>query len=978
LKKFIFLFFLSLTPFIGAEEEQTLPSYQPIVDQCGLAIETPTFSKREVRKLRLENGLEVFLVSDPNTHESGAALAVEVGSWDDPIDRPGMAHFVEHLLFLGTEKYPEEEGYSRYLNEHGGLRNAFTMADRTVYIFSVNNDGFLGALDRFGQFFIAPLFSPSGVDRECKAIHQEYSRNVPLDPWRVHYVKKELANKQHPFHHFCIGNEESLAKISQGELKAWYASHYSSNLMHLVVYSSLDLETLEKEVVTLFSQVKNLNIEPAQFKETMLIRSPKPQLCVVTPVQELQLLELSWEIPRFFGQDTEIHADELLSYVLGHEGSTSLLAQLKRENLAEALGVENYRAGHDQCLLSLTIELTSKGVKEYETVIQRCFEALASLRQSGIPRYIFDEVCQIGTLKYRFQSREDVFDLVSDHATRMVDEPLETYPRKTLIPSSWVPEKVSELIASLQPSTCFMTLLAPEALTKISPTFTERWLGVQYALKPIASKQMEKWEKASHHPAISVPRPNPFLPSDLKIKGEQTAIQGVLPKPSLISDEAKGKIYVAQDTEFLIPEISWTFSFKTPCILDGDPTSQVLADFYCHTINENLKAASYEALKAGLAYSLEPKHGAIELQITGYSDKAADLLNKVVKEMRSVSISREQFALYKEQLTREYSNALNQTPLKQAKDMLSTILYKDFSSLQQKSAALEKITCEQVKGFCRIVLQESYVEGMLYGNLTTEEGELIWSELKQTLPFSPYPKEKHHKVALANLPAQEHPAYLAISSKNPANALILTMDCGNFSFKRRAAQEILTKGLEEPFFSELRTRQQTAYLVSNWSQELERHLYNFFAIQSSSHDTRDLLARFELFIESSLQELKDTLIPEERFEAIRTAQIEQLAHPAENLGRMGSTLHLIAFQYDGDFEWMEKRIQAFKDLTYEEFITLANEFLGKHNTKRLAICVNGKLPKSGNISYRHVTTPEKLRGEIAYEGRATDREGISK
>ena len=120
----------------------------------------------------------------------------------------------------------------------GRSRNAFTMTDRTVYIFSVNNNGFTEALDRFGQFFVAPLFSPSGVDRECKAIHSEFCRNIPLDPWRVLYVKKELAYVDHPFHAFCIGNQDSLAQISaRSELKEWYAEHYSANLMHLVVYS---------------------------------------------------------------------------------------------------------------------------------------------------------------------------------------------------------------------------------------------------------------------------------------------------------------------------------------------------------------------------------------------------------------------------------------------------------------------------------------------------------------------------------------------------------------------------------------------------------------------------------------------------------------------------------------------------------------------------------------------------------------------
>src|SRR5262249_1400661 len=150
------------------------------------------------------------------------------------------------------------------------------------------------------------------------------------------------------------------------------------------------------------------------------------------------------------------------------------------------------------------------------------------------------------------------------------------------------------------------------------------------------------------------------------------------------------------------------------------------------------------------------------------------------------------------------------------------------------------------------------------------EAQGIWQVLKNQLN-QPYAPHLHSKIALAKLPSHETASFLVMRSQQPANALILTADCGDFSFKKRAAQEILSKGLEEPFFSELRTRQQTAYLVRNWSQEMERHLYSFFAIQSSSHDTRDLLARFELFLESSLQNLSDQVIPKERFESIRAS-----------------------------------------------------------------------------------------------------------
>jgi len=966
MKKRIFLSLISCSALLFAEEQ--LP-YTVVEDQNQLTIQTPDLASQKTRKLRLDNGLEALLISDPNTHQSGAALSVNVGSWEDPIDRPGIAHFVEHLLFLGTEKYPEEEGYTRYLDENGGSRNAFTMSDRTVYMFSVNNNGLLGALDRFAQFFISPLFTPSGVDRECKAIHQEFCKDIPLDPWRVQYVKKELANKEHPFHRFSIGNQDTLAKISQDEVKSWYQSHYSSNLMHLIVYSSSDLDTLENEVVTLFSPIKNLNLEPSAPTATLQDNSKPPQLVVIKPYQDLQVIELSWEIPRFYGTDKTLHTEKLLGHILGHEGSTSLLAQLKKENLAEGLGAGASRVGNDQCVFTLSIHLTSKGMEEYETVIQRCYETIAHLKQNSIPRYIFDEVSKTEQLQYSFQSREEIFELVSDHAMNMIDEPLESYPHQTLIPTAYSPQKTAELLAVLTPQNCQYILVGHPKLTHHLPTVKEQWLAVEYTVVPLAASKIKQWSLAEAHSQIALPRPNPYLPEKLVLSEKTESSSTLIPSPKLVVDEPLGKIYSSKDGRFLVPEINWHFTFKTPHISDADPTSHVLADLYCHSIQEQLNAISYEAMIGGLSFSLQPKHGALELVVQGYGDKAPEFLETIVQTMKTSGPTKEQFDLYYESLARDYINSLYLNPLKQGSDHLMGILYKDHSGLEQKSAALQKVTYPQARNFCRSLLSECYVQGTLFGNMPENQAEHVWDLVKNTIDAKPYALEDHALLELASLPSNKRPSLLTIQTEHPANALILTTDCGSFSFKKRAAQEILTKGLEEPFFSELRTKQQTAYIVTNWSQELERHLYSFFAIQSSSHDTRDLLARFELFLESSMQHLTDRVIPKERFESIRAAYIHQLGNPADNLARMGSLLHLLAFQYDGDFQWLDKRIAAFEELTYEEFVQHAHEWLGKKNPRRLALCVNGALPQKERFSYKQISSKAKIRSQIHYKSR---------
>jgi len=134
--------------------------------------------KREYRYVMLDNGLKVLLISDPQADKSAAAMDVSAGAFHAPRDRAGLLHFLEHMLFLGTEKYPDAGEYNEYLKKNGGGSNAYTAEEDTNYFFDVKNEAFDGALDRFAQFFIAPTLDPQFVEREKNAVDSEYSLKI--------------------------------------------------------------------------------------------------------------------------------------------------------------------------------------------------------------------------------------------------------------------------------------------------------------------------------------------------------------------------------------------------------------------------------------------------------------------------------------------------------------------------------------------------------------------------------------------------------------------------------------------------------------------------------------------------------------------------------------------------------------------------------------------------------------------------------
>ena len=206
-------------------------AYEVVPDAAQLPILSPNLKDRKVGKIRLSNGLSAYLVSDPGVEQSAAGLAVAAGSWEDPTAYPGLAHFLEHMLFMGTKAYPREEEYMEFINDHGGSVNAYTASDRTVYMLTVNHEAFPEAVDRFSHFFIDPLFSPNSIARELHAVDQEHAKNIEHDGWRQYMILKETANPNHPIHGFSTGNAKTLGGIPQKSLKNWYATIYSTKKM---------------------------------------------------------------------------------------------------------------------------------------------------------------------------------------------------------------------------------------------------------------------------------------------------------------------------------------------------------------------------------------------------------------------------------------------------------------------------------------------------------------------------------------------------------------------------------------------------------------------------------------------------------------------------------------------------------------------------------------------------------------------------
>jgi nardilysin len=133
---------------------------------------------------------------------------------NDPVDRPGLAHFLEHMIFMGSSKYPKEDAFEEHINSNNGESNACTELEATLYHFEIDLAELKKALSMMAWLLTKPVLNKEAMDREIKAVNSEFSDCYTDDNDRMwELLGKHSFNEDgsiHPTNRFTWGNIKSL------------------------------------------------------------------------------------------------------------------------------------------------------------------------------------------------------------------------------------------------------------------------------------------------------------------------------------------------------------------------------------------------------------------------------------------------------------------------------------------------------------------------------------------------------------------------------------------------------------------------------------------------------------------------------------------------------------------------------------------------------------------------------------------------
>jgi secreted Zn-dependent insulinase-like peptidase len=866
---------------------------------------------RDYRYLVLDNSLRVLLVSDPETEKAAAALDVYVGSASNPADRGGLAHFLEHMLFLGTEKYPDAAEYEEFITEHGGSRNAYTAFEHTNYFFDIDHAELAPALDRFAQFFIAPKFDAQYVEREVNAVQAEYQLSIKTDGRRNLDVFREVVNPQHPSSILGVGSTETLANRPgapiRDDLLDFYQRYYSANLMTLVVLGRQNLDELEALVRPMFTAIPNHQRKIAEIEVPLYDPGTLPLMVYIQPEASERQLQLSFPVPDY----SEHYRRKSLQYVgnlLGHEGAGSLLSVLKAEGLAEGLGAGSGLAYRGGAAFNVSITLTQRGMQEREQVLRKVFEYIRMLQLRGPKRDTYAEQGRIAALQFRFRDSAQPMRYVRSLANDLqLFIPEDSLRGNFLMDDFQGGEIASILNKYLTPENVMITVIGKN----LPVDRKSKYYFTPYSVQAVAADSSWRHiDDASIDSRMHLPAPNIFIAENVGLK----AIAADNPAtPALVEQRDNLNIWYRQDDKFRVPKGAIYTSFRSP-VATSTAQQAAATQLYVNLLRDSVNEYTYPALLAGLNFSIYKHSRGISLTINGYDDKQLVLLRQIVQSIAGAELDTPRFDNIREDIIRNLDNVKSRRPFSQVMVASRQLLMFPEWSEQDLIAALRELSPATLQVHADKFWRDVQADVLINGNYDDAVVVGVTQALAPLLT-NPQPRQIPDLQVVKLAPGDDY--VYRVPVKHDDAVLLWYMQAPANDWRSRGLAALSGQILKSGFFQQLRTEQQLGYMVSAFKYSLADVPGLAFMVQSPTVSSVRLQEAVEDFLRGTLGEEQG--ITAQQFARHKQALINDILLPPKNLWEQSENFWMDIARRQLDFDSRQQLVGQVGAISYEQW-----------------------------------------------------------
>lgn len=292
----------------------------------------------KVKKLQLKNGLKVLLIQSHKSPVVAVQMWVRTGSADEGRGEEGISHFIEHLVFKGTEKFGLGE-IAATVEGSGGELNAYTSFDQTVFYVTISKSYANTGLEVISEMMGFPKFDSGEIDNEREVVIEEIKRGQDSPGRQIGQLFFKTAYKKHPYGIPVIGFDKNIRKVSRKTLVNYFQSRYIPKNMFLVVSGDFEAKEMLNDIKNHFGR-----FEPFKLRRVVRKKEPAqttPRLAVAPSTFHENFLYFGFKLPG--AKHKDIPALDLLALILGQGDSSRLVHKLRIEHpVANSVGCSTF------------------------------------------------------------------------------------------------------------------------------------------------------------------------------------------------------------------------------------------------------------------------------------------------------------------------------------------------------------------------------------------------------------------------------------------------------------------------------------------------------------------------------------------------------------------------------------------------------------------------------------------------------------
>lgn len=279
----------------------------------------------KIRKEVLDNGLTILTEQIDHVRSIALGVWLKKGSQDESLEDAGIYHFIEHMLFKGTENKNAYE-IAKMIDSIGGFTDAFTSKENTCFYAKLLDEHLPQVLELFSDILIRPKFDREDIERERKVIFEEFKMVEDTPGDLVHEIFLENFWPDHPLGRPILGSLDTLHAIDQNLLQARFTQNYVPANMLITAAGKLDHDQLVENIRKYFpltgsSQPSSRPADPKTGRSFVLLR----------PKKDLEQAHICLGMMGYSATDADRYAASVLNVILGGSMSSRLFQKIREE-----------------------------------------------------------------------------------------------------------------------------------------------------------------------------------------------------------------------------------------------------------------------------------------------------------------------------------------------------------------------------------------------------------------------------------------------------------------------------------------------------------------------------------------------------------------------------------------------------------------------------------------------------------------------